>query len=155
MNLCKASVYLKVRETILFNQGFNLRALVCSFCCPLSCSDLQMHTRPVDSVLPGHPREEPLPGHAVVPALLWYLQGLLCPEAATEELTSGGLAHWLVAFCYYIIYKYTHTSMFFQTKYYQITYNLIKLIYLPAKHLMWCLFLVIQTFWFFTIRFHK
>ena len=77
MNLCKANAYLKVRETntimggfYLFNQGFNLWALVCSFRCPLSCSDLQMHTRPMDSVLPGHPREEPLPGHAVVPALL-------------------------------------------------------------------------------------
>lgn len=77
MNLFKANMYLKVKESditmggfYVFNQGFNLWAYMCSFRCPLSCPDLQMHTRPVDGILPGHPREEPLPGHAVVPALL-------------------------------------------------------------------------------------
>lgn len=77
LNLCKANVYLKVRETdmtmgcfCVFNQGFTLGAFMCPFHCPFSCSDLQMHTGPVDGVLPGHPREEPLPGHAVVPTLL-------------------------------------------------------------------------------------
>lgn len=60
---------------------------------PLSCPDLQMHTGPMDSVLQGHPREEPLPGHAVVPALLPDVQGLLCeqdaPAAPTAELLTG------------------------------------------------------------------
>lgn len=61
---------------------------------PLSCPDLQMHAGPMDSVLQGHPREEPLPGHAVVPALLPDVQGLLCeqdaPAAPAAELLTGG-----------------------------------------------------------------
>lgn len=61
---------------------------------PLSGSDLQVHAGPMDSVLQGHPREEPLPGHAVVPALLPDMQGLLCeqdaPAAPAAELLTGG-----------------------------------------------------------------
>lgn len=44
----------------------------------------------MDGILPGHPRKEPLPGHAVVPALLPDLQGLLCKQdaPATAELVT-------------------------------------------------------------------
>lgn len=57
-----------------------------------------MHTGPVDSVLQGHPRKEPLPGHAVVPALLPDMQGLLCEQdapatAATKFMTGGQWSH--------------------------------------------------------------
>lgn len=56
-----------------------------------------MHTGPVDGVLPGHPGKEPLPGHAVVPAVLPDVQGLLCEQAApataaTPELMTRGPA---------------------------------------------------------------
>ena len=75
-----------------------------------SCSDLQMPGRPVARVLPSDPREGPVSGHAVVPALLWHVQGLLCPEAAAEELTSSGRAgSRLFAVTLFIN---THTSMF-------------------------------------------
>lgn len=63
----------------------------------LSRPDLQMHTGPVDGVLPGHPRKKPLPGHAVVPALLPDVQGLLCKQdapaaSAIAELMTRGPA---------------------------------------------------------------
>lgn len=54
-----------------------------------------MYTGPVDGVLPGHPRKEPVPGHAMVPTLLPDVQGLLrkqdAPAAATvaELMTRG------------------------------------------------------------------
>lgn len=51
-----------------------------------SCPHLQVHGGPVDSVLQGDPGEEPVPGHAVVPALLPDLQRLLCKQDAAEEL---------------------------------------------------------------------
>lgn len=51
-----------------------------------SCPHLQVHGGPVDSVLQGDPWEEPVPGHAVVPALLPDLQRLLCKQDAAEEL---------------------------------------------------------------------
>lgn len=51
-----------------------------------SCPHVQVHRGPVDSVLQGDPREEPVPGHAVVPALLPDLQRLLCKQDAAEEL---------------------------------------------------------------------
>lgn len=56
-----------------------------------------MHTGPVDGVLPGHPRKKPLPGHAVVPALLPDVQGLLCKQdapaaSAIAELMTRGPA---------------------------------------------------------------
>lgn len=47
-----------------------------------------MHAGPVDRVLPGHPGEEPLPGHAVVPALLPDVQGLLRQQAAPATTTA-------------------------------------------------------------------
>ena len=58
-----------------------MRVCVCVFVClcvrarvcpPLHGSrpDLQVHGRPVDGVLPRGAGEEPVPGHAVVPALL-------------------------------------------------------------------------------------
>lgn len=56
--------------------------------CPLSCSDLQVHSGPVDGVLSGHPRKEPLSGHAVVPAVLPDVQGLLCHQDASAPTTS-------------------------------------------------------------------
>lgn len=55
-----------------------------------------MHSGPVDGVLSGHPREEPLPGHAVVPALLPDVQGLLrqqdapAPATAVTQLMTHG-----------------------------------------------------------------
>lgn len=55
-----------------------------------SCPDLQVHGGPVDSVLQGDPGEEPVPGHAVVPALLPDLQRLLCKQDAAEELMNLG-----------------------------------------------------------------
>lgn len=61
-----------------------------------SCSDLQMHPGPVDGVLPGHPREEPLPGHAVVPALLPDLPGLLRKQDAPAALSSELVTHSVV-----------------------------------------------------------
>ena len=57
-----------------------------------SCFDFQVPGRPVACVLPGDTWKEPLSGYAVVSALLWDVQGLLCPEAAAEELTSSTLA---------------------------------------------------------------
>lgn len=63
--------------------------LICKFLLSFlvqSCSHVQVHRRPVDSVLQGDPGEEPVPGHAVVSALLPDLQRLLCKQDAAEEL---------------------------------------------------------------------
>lgn len=61
------------------------------------CPHVQVHGGPVDSVLQGDPREEPVPGHAVVPALLPDLQRLLCKQDAAEELMN--LCHFQLFVC--------------------------------------------------------
>lgn len=56
----------------------------------------------MDSVLQGDPGEEPVPGHAVVSALLPDLQRLLCKQDATEELMN---------LCYFLgYYSYLYVS---------------------------------------------
>ena len=46
-----------------------------------------MSAGPVAGVLQGHPGEEPLHRHALVPTLLRNVPGLLRTEAAAEKLT--------------------------------------------------------------------
>lgn len=90
----------------------SLLHVLSSLCLFHSCSDFQVPGRSVARVLPGDTWEEPLSRHAVVSALLWDVQGLLCPKAAAEELTSGRLAgQQLFAITLFIN---THTSMFFR-----------------------------------------
>lgn len=57
-----------------------------------SCFNIQVPGRPVACVLQSDTREEPVSRHEMVPALLWDVQGLLCAENATKELTSVRLA---------------------------------------------------------------
>lgn len=86
----------------------------------------------MDCILQSDTRKEPVSGHEMVSTLLWNMQGLLCTEDAAEELTRSRQARGLSAFHNHIIYKFTHTS---SDQIYQITYNLIKVIYFcPRRH---------------------
>lgn len=105
-----------------------------------SCFNVQVPGRPVACVLQGDKREEPLSRHEVVSAVLWDVQGLLCAKNATKELTSVRLAgSQLFAVLLFInTHTHVHTPTLLQTKYHQITYNLIKLIYFCLPDILNC-----------------
>jgi len=107
-----------------------------------SCFNIQVPGRPVACVLQGDKREEPLSRHEVVSAVLWDVQGFLCAKNATKELTSVSLAgSQLFAILLFInthTCTHTHTRTLLQTKYYQIRYNLIKLIYFCLPDILNC-----------------
>lgn len=58
-----------------------------------------MRGRSVGGLLQGDPGEEPVPGHALVPALLPDLQRLLHQQNAPQELMSPAQQHIELYFC--------------------------------------------------------
>lgn len=71
-----------------------------------------MPAGPVAGVLQGYPGEEPLHGHALVPALLRDVPGLLRTENAAEELTCAPPPPPLFPIPYPLFLRYSQTERF-------------------------------------------
>lgn len=148
MNILLVSLSILLPDSSLINVKVTCIWFLFSLLFFHSCFNLQVPGRPVACVLQGDTRKEPVSRHEMVPALLWDMQGLLCAKDATKELTSVRLAgSQLFAMLLFInthrcthkqAHTRTHTCTLLQTKYYQITYNLIKLIYFCLPDILNC-----------------